>query len=82
MDCDLENYMQYKIMGTVKRIKKKPNCIPTRFDCYTDRKYKTISGEPRSLFKKRESMSAIAAAEGTVKESIKPPTSRNSGNTV
>lgn len=27
----MENYVKYKIMGSVKRIKMKPNCIPSRF---------------------------------------------------
>lgn len=40
LENDMENYMQYKIMGSVKRIRMKPNCIPSKFDCQTDRKRK------------------------------------------
>ncbi|KAL3271352.1 hypothetical protein HHI36_021836 [Cryptolaemus montrouzieri] len=36
----MENYMEYKIMGSVKRIRMKPNCIPTKFECQTERKRK------------------------------------------
>nr|XP_049706943.1 uncharacterized protein LOC126056809 [Helicoverpa armigera] len=31
LEHDMENYIRYKIMGSVKRIKMKPNCIPSRF---------------------------------------------------
>ncbi|RVE42653.1 hypothetical protein evm_012705 [Chilo suppressalis] len=31
LEQDMENYMQYKIMGSVKRILLKPNCVPSKF---------------------------------------------------
>ncbi|CAF4947037.1 unnamed protein product [Pieris macdunnoughi] len=33
LENDMENYHRYKIMGSVKRIKMKSNCIPSKFDC-------------------------------------------------
>lgn len=32
LEHDMENYIKYKIMGSVKRIQLKPHCIPSRFD--------------------------------------------------
>ncbi|KAH9636412.1 hypothetical protein HF086_006172 [Spodoptera exigua] len=31
LENDMENYTQLKIMGSVKRIRMRPNCIPSRF---------------------------------------------------
>ncbi|KAH9635910.1 hypothetical protein HF086_002470 [Spodoptera exigua] len=38
LENDMENYTQLKIMGSVKRIRMRPNCIPSRFDCQPGRK--------------------------------------------
>ncbi|XP_048000118.1 uncharacterized protein LOC125237175 isoform X1 [Leguminivora glycinivorella] len=35
---DMDNYMEYHIMGSVAKIRMKPGCIPTRFDCQPDRR--------------------------------------------
>ncbi|XP_044727581.1 uncharacterized protein LOC123291379 [Chrysoperla carnea] len=43
LEHDMENYIQYKIMGSVKRIRLKPHCIPSRFDL--NRKQKSASNE-------------------------------------
>lgn len=33
LENDMENYIRYKVMGSVKRIQMKPGCIPSKFDC-------------------------------------------------
>ncbi|KAG7296997.1 hypothetical protein JYU34_019916 [Plutella xylostella] len=40
LENDMENYRQYKIMGSVPKIRMKPGCIPSRFNCQTSRKHK------------------------------------------
>ncbi|XP_049819596.1 uncharacterized protein LOC109601928 isoform X2 [Aethina tumida] len=30
---DMENYMRYRLMGYVKKIKMRPGCMPSKFDC-------------------------------------------------
>ncbi|XP_063631318.1 zinc finger protein 271-like [Cydia splendana] len=34
---DMENYMQYHVMGSVSRVHMKTGCIPTKFACQPDR---------------------------------------------
>ncbi|XP_022818836.1 uncharacterized protein LOC111351258 isoform X9 [Spodoptera litura] len=51
LENDMENYIRYKIMGSVKRIKMKPNCIPSRF--VWNRKHKILN-ESHSTEAKRQ----------------------------
>lgn len=30
---DMENYMQYHLMGSVSQIRMKPGCVPSKFEC-------------------------------------------------
>ncbi|CAH2987965.1 unnamed protein product [Chilo suppressalis] len=32
LEQDMENFKQYKVIGSVKRVRLKPDCIPSRFD--------------------------------------------------
>ncbi|XP_028178382.1 uncharacterized protein LOC114365884 [Ostrinia furnacalis] len=59
LENDMVNYTEYKLMGSVKRVRMKPNCVPSRFDCQTDRKHKCTS-EPRYAFVKRQRISTIS----------------------
>ncbi|CAK1587497.1 unnamed protein product [Parnassius mnemosyne] len=63
LENDMENYTQYKIMGSVKRIRMKPNCIPSRFDCQVDRKRKFTPNKSRNAFIKWQRMSTIKESE-------------------
>lgn len=53
-------------MGSVKRIRMKPNCVPSRFDCQANRKHKSSSSEARHAFIKRQRMSTIKEIEETI----------------
>ncbi|CAH1992413.1 unnamed protein product [Acanthoscelides obtectus] len=44
----MENYMKYKIMGSVKRIRMKPGCIPSRFGSQCNKK-RNLSPTPDQL---------------------------------
>lgn len=39
----MENYMQYKIMGSVKKIRMIPGCVPSKFESKCDKKHKHSS---------------------------------------
>ncbi|XP_048000637.1 uncharacterized protein LOC125237549 isoform X2 [Leguminivora glycinivorella] len=59
LENDMENYIKYKIMGSVKRIQMKRNCIPSRFDCRTERKAKlttTTNDKQYNNYKKTAAM--------------------------
>ncbi|XP_026745457.1 uncharacterized protein LOC113506818 isoform X4 [Trichoplusia ni] len=53
LESDMENYIRYKIMGSVKRIKMNPNCVPTRFSCQTEGKRKHLVTKVEGVVKKR-----------------------------
>ncbi|GJQ72586.1 hypothetical protein Trydic_g1251 [Trypoxylus dichotomus] len=33
LEEDMENYTRYKIMGSVKKVIMKPDCVPSKFEC-------------------------------------------------
>lgn len=38
---DMENYMQYHVIGSVSKVRMRPGCMPKRFACQPDRKTQT-----------------------------------------
>ncbi|GBP73874.1 hypothetical protein EVAR_82703_1 [Eumeta japonica] len=38
---DMENYIQYRVMGSVSQVRMKSGCIPTKFECQPDRRKRT-----------------------------------------
>lgn len=40
LEQDMENFMEYKIMGSVKHVKMKANITPSRLCCHSERKRK------------------------------------------
>ncbi|KAJ8708159.1 hypothetical protein PYW08_010525 [Mythimna loreyi] len=80
LENDMENYIQLKIMGSVKRIRMRPNCIPSRFDCQPGRKRTFTESEPRAAFMKRQRLSIIKEIEETtINETCDTPLSSSSG---
>ncbi|KAJ8711959.1 hypothetical protein PYW08_008913 [Mythimna loreyi] len=80
LENDMENYTQLKIMGSVKRIRMRPNCIPSRFDCQPGRKRTFTESEPRAAFMKRQRLSIIKEIEETtINETCDTPLSSSSG---
>ncbi|XP_022815748.1 uncharacterized protein LOC111349020 isoform X4 [Spodoptera litura] len=83
LENDMENYTQLKIMGSVKRIRMRPNCIPSRFDCQPGRKRTFTVSEPRAAFMKRQRLSIIKEIEETTNnETCDTPLSSSSGQGV
>ncbi|KAG6440553.1 hypothetical protein O3G_MSEX001304 [Manduca sexta] len=56
---DMENYMEYSIMGSVSAIRMKPSCLPSRFECQPDRLKRTAKSVPRPVAVKRQRASLI-----------------------
>ena len=52
MPNDVKNYMEYHLMGSVKQIKMKPGCIPTKYQCQPDRRKRT-SGATERLYNRK-----------------------------
>ncbi|KAG6459030.1 hypothetical protein O3G_MSEX011167 [Manduca sexta] len=53
----MENYTEYRIMGTVSQIRMKPGCCPNKFNCQSDgRKQTCNSSEQPSIHKKQGKM--------------------------
>ncbi|GBP40292.1 hypothetical protein EVAR_83982_1 [Eumeta japonica] len=83
LENDMENYTQLKIMGSVKRIRMRPNCIPSRFDCQPGRKRTFTESEPRAAFMKRQRLSIIKEIEETtINETCDTPLSSSSGQDI
>ncbi|KAF9419618.1 hypothetical protein HW555_003896, partial [Spodoptera exigua] len=54
---DMENYMEYHVMGSVSQVRMKPGCMPKKFTCQPDRKTLTSkTTERRYVAKKRRIM--------------------------
>ncbi|KAL0861404.1 hypothetical protein ABMA27_008948 [Loxostege sticticalis] len=47
------NYMEYHIMGSVSKIRMKPGCIPTKFECQADRRKRASDITERPTLKKQ-----------------------------
>ncbi|KAG6460089.1 hypothetical protein O3G_MSEX011777 [Manduca sexta] len=51
---DMENYMQYNLMGSVSQIRMKPGCIPSKYYCQPDRRKRTAdTTKPEYVVKKQ-----------------------------
>ncbi|XP_026322184.1 uncharacterized protein LOC113231863 [Hyposmocoma kahamanoa] len=77
LENDMENYTRYKIMGSVKRIRMKPSCIPSRFDCQTARKRKpTPPTDEHAMQQHASKRTALVPVSGDIQiQSIEMPIS-------
>ncbi|XP_061724443.1 uncharacterized protein LOC133530526 isoform X3 [Cydia pomonella] len=69
MPNDMENYMEYHLMGSVSQIRMKPGCIPTRYQCQPDR-IRTSDAIERSYILKKLSKTIIKECEKFVEDKI------------
>lgn len=51
---DMENYMEYHVMGSVSQVRMRSGCTPTRFECQPDRRKRTSTERPYVLKKQRK----------------------------
>lgn len=64
---DMENYMEYHVMGFVSQVRMKPDTLPSKFDCQPDRRKRAGSSleQPYALKKQR-----MAIIEECLNESV------------
>ncbi|KAG5861842.1 hypothetical protein JTB14_001351, partial [Gonioctena quinquepunctata] len=53
---DMENYMEYHVMGSVSQVRMKPGCMPHKFICQPDRKPRTSDTTERPYIAKKRKM--------------------------
>ncbi|CAH0731625.1 unnamed protein product, partial [Brenthis ino] len=58
---DMDNYMQYRIQGYIKKIRMKEGCLPSRFTCQPDRK-RTAPSTDRNVIVKRQRKTLVEEA--------------------
>lgn len=55
----MDNYVRYRLMGSVKKIIMKKGCLPSRFVCQPDRRKRTAPSSQRPVVIKRQRMEMI-----------------------
>ncbi|KAL3271347.1 hypothetical protein HHI36_021835 [Cryptolaemus montrouzieri] len=66
---DMENYMQYHVMGSVSQVRMKPGCIPKKFECQRDEKTQTSNAKNRTNISKKRKMIVPEECEKQLEES-------------
>ncbi|XP_046976564.1 uncharacterized protein LOC124542681 isoform X2 [Vanessa cardui] len=56
---DMENYMQYHVMGFVTQIQMKPDTLPSKFHCHPDRRKRAGCSLERPYALKKQRMTII-----------------------
>lgn len=84
LPIDMENYMEYHIMGSVSQIRLKPGCLPSKFDSQPDRRMRTNSSfQQPNVLKKLRKMVIEECLNESIERSIPTSASTNtSGSTL
>lgn len=67
---DMENYIRYHVLGFVGKVMLKPGCLPTKFQCQSDRKRSlpsTITSCPDAIKRQRLAIIQEALEYSTLK---------------
>ncbi|XP_056640635.1 uncharacterized protein LOC130447696 [Diorhabda sublineata] len=64
---DMENYIEYHLMGSVSRIKMKPGALPIKYECKPDKRKSTST---RPIATKRKKLKLIKSSEKKLPEPI------------
>ncbi|XP_056635770.1 uncharacterized protein LOC130444578 [Diorhabda sublineata] len=71
---DMNNYMEYHIMGSVSQVRLKPGCLPNKFDCQPGRRKRTChNSEQLDILKKQRKI--------IIEECLKESDRNKSGHT-
>lgn len=65
---DMENYMQYHLMGSVSQIRMKPGCIPTKFYCQHAKRKHTSDRTDQVYIHKKQRKMLIEECKKEIKE--------------
>lgn len=60
---DMENYMEYHVMGSVSQIHMKRGCVPLKFECQPDRRKRTSDSKERQYIAKKQRREIIEEFE-------------------
>ncbi|KAL4709139.1 hypothetical protein ACJJTC_015788 [Scirpophaga incertulas] len=66
---DMENFMEYHVMGSVSQVRMKPGCMPTKFTCQSGRKTQTSNTTERPYITKKRRMMILEECENRFEES-------------
>ncbi|KAG5892592.1 hypothetical protein JTB14_036800 [Gonioctena quinquepunctata] len=65
---DMENYMEYHLMGSVSQVRMKPGCMPTKFQCQSNRRKRTSNATKRPYILKKQRKTLIEECEKDLEE--------------
>ncbi|GBP30849.1 hypothetical protein EVAR_91590_1 [Eumeta japonica] len=65
---DMENYMEYHVMGSVSQVRMKPACMPSKFQCQPDRRKRTFNATKRPYILKKQRLTLIKECEKDLEE--------------
>ncbi|XP_060807453.1 uncharacterized protein LOC106143482 isoform X3 [Amyelois transitella] len=65
---DMENYMQYHVMGSVSQVRMISGCMPKKFICQSDRKTRTSETTERPYIAKKRKMMILEECERKLEE--------------
>ncbi|GBP97403.1 hypothetical protein EVAR_93014_1 [Eumeta japonica] len=65
---DMENYMEYHVMGSVSQVRMKPACMPSKFQCQPDRRKRTFNATKRPYILKKRRLTLIKECEKDLEE--------------
>ncbi|XP_037872296.1 uncharacterized protein LOC119629683 [Bombyx mori] len=65
---DMDNYMEYHVMGSVSQVRMKPGCIPTKFECQIDRRKRTANTKERPYIVKKQRLALIEEFEKSLEK--------------
>lgn len=64
----MDNYMEYYLMGSVSQIRMKPGCMPTKFQCQSDRRKRTSDATERPYILKKQRKTLIEECQKDLEE--------------
>ncbi|XP_026743981.1 uncharacterized protein LOC113505464 isoform X8 [Trichoplusia ni] len=70
---DMDNYMEYHIMGSVSKIRMKPGCLPTKFECQADRSKRASGISERPYTRKKQRQDSKESIKDLKESSVNKP---------
>ncbi|KOB68050.1 Uncharacterized protein OBRU01_12991 [Operophtera brumata] len=65
---DMVNFMEYHVMGSVSQVRMKPLCIPTKFECQSDRRKRTSNTTERLYINKKQRKTLVEVCINDLEE--------------
>ncbi|KAL0859608.1 hypothetical protein ABMA27_010739 [Loxostege sticticalis] len=71
---DMENFMEYHVMGSVSQVRMKPGCMPTKFTCQPGRKTHTSNTTERPYIAQKRRMMIVEEILGECEKQFEEST--------